>query len=312
MRQWALAPVGCTIGLLTVIAAGCGSSGRASPTDPDSVVSPPAQISGWWEGEYRLTECRGERHCVLLIGKTYPFQLRLEQTGASFRGVFSAVGTVDVSGTAAQTGEVLLTGTAPAASSLDALGRIDLKQLVVGADPSASGLVGSFSLENYPAANPESEPVVFRSGAIVSAVRRAPTVPGSVIGRWSGQYVVRECIPVVWLQCWPDALDQVLPFDLSLVESGPEGLLGELVLRSSRIPVHGQVSGSALIVEGALTESVSGGTTIVRLAGWTSTADEFGRLRGRFEYVNEYHPSQGQVHFTSYVAELWNVLYRVQ
>ncbi len=205
-----------------------------------------------------------------------------------------------------------MTGTAPAAGVLDTVGRVNLEQFVLRADLSGSALSGSFSVENYPAANPESGPVVSRSGTIVSAVWHAPTLPGSFIGKWSGQYVVRECLPVVWPQCWPNALDQILPFELSLVESGPDGVLGELVLGSSRIPVQGQAGGSALILEGALTEPVSGGTTIVRLAGWTSTADEFGRLRGRFEYVHEYHPTQEAVHLTSYVAELWNVLCRAQ
>lgn len=66
----------------------CGGAPSARSSTPASPAV--AQFAGLWSGSYKLTSCSGERHCVLYVGTSRTFELRLQQAGGHVEGLFVA------------------------------------------------------------------------------------------------------------------------------------------------------------------------------------------------------------------------------
>jgi hypothetical protein len=134
-------------------------------------------------------------------------------------------------------------------------------------------------------------------------------------GHWQGTYAVGRCTPVGWTLCTPNPTSEVR-FDLNLTQNGNiVSGSATLIPFSNLIPltVSGSVSAEGILtLTGSRTESVSSGTHIIRLSGWSTTKDAVGRLQGSFSYVDEVEwtagAEQGRTFSTSYDAELRNVI----
>lgn len=316
------------ISILAVTIAGC-----SSPTTPTADHS---DFSGIWQGEYRVRSCLGGRTCTLFQGQTLRFLLRLSQAGTNVVGVLTLGDTVasgvnldavnvNVTGTISPTGALTLTGSRPAASPTDANGELQVTKFAVQRDVQR-GLTGTleynarYSLEQ----NHETTSVSW-TGDVTTArrVADAGTHPGSFAGRWAGNYVVRQCVPVGWTICLPEMANHVYAFDLRLTQSGSM-LTGTMrwsfPAPDNQLPVTGRVSADSLVVEGSASGVQSGvDADVLRLGQWTTTRDDLGRMFGSFQFVRETHwsllpprPEAGAVWSITYDAQLVDVVLQPQ
>ena len=282
----------CTIGgrvaLIASLAvlASCERSPR-SPAAPSLPSRGPTPFEGVWRLDYRMTECSGERHCVLHIGQIRQVLLRLSRTGTTFDGVVTVFSyTVDVTGSLSADGELVLSGRRPSAISGD-------REMVIRTlrlRPSITGLSGSieYVLHGPPYSNIFGD--VRHAGDITNAVRvplDSAFDPTQFRGTWKGQFVVRDCSFVGWLWCYPHEADRVHSFTLVLTQIGTE-VTGELTILPSTIPVTGTVSGSTLELRGSASRVISGGTEDVRITSWSTRRDIVGRMTGTFGFTVEW------------------------
>src|SRR5260221_9390574 len=79
---------------LTVSLLACGGG---SPTAPTS--NSLQNLSGTWQGQWQMTRCDMSRSCAMTVGGTFPYTMRLLQSGTHVDGVVNVFGTVNVSGT---------------------------------------------------------------------------------------------------------------------------------------------------------------------------------------------------------------------
>src|SRR5262249_48877079 len=158
------AQFGLAIGLFLLCSpsiTGCGSRIGPAPSDPN------LGFAGVWQGQYRITDCTGDRHCSEFIGDLRTFVLRLMQSGQSLTGVlvlrqqltdnayYHGDLTINVAGSVASDGSLTLTGSKPSATPFDKSGDVDVQRMVV--KPSASsGLSGTlgYSSRYTPVQNP--------------------------------------------------------------------------------------------------------------------------------------------------------------
>src|SRR5207248_11319527 len=112
------------------------------------------------------------------------------------------------------------------------------------------------------------------AGDVTTARRVADTGPQPLAfgGRWLGNYIVRQCVPVGWTLCLPEMANHVYAFDLRLTQSGST-LTGTLVWSSpapnNMLPVTGRISLDSLIIEGSATGVQSGvDADVLRIAQW--------------------------------------------
>lgn len=262
-----------------IVLAACGGAPPTSPV-PGAAPAPVASsFDGVWQFEYRVEECVGERHCGTTIGSTRKFNARVLSAAGAAVGVVSMGGdNIDVTGTAASDGSLVLRGVREPAIPQDhaiEVSRLQLRR-------SESGLTGSIEhIVTAPAAIEWPFRTVRVGGTITTVTRVADLPPAGAAGfagRWVGRVVPRDCTPVGTQYCSALEMREVGDFILTLTESS-----GRVIGQFERHPVanvSGTSSGSTLTLEGT-TEVVGPGytrTTTVRSS--TFTRDALGRLRG--------------------------------
>jgi hypothetical protein len=242
-----------------------------------------AQFAGLWSGSYKLTSCSGERHCVLFVGTTRTFGLRLRQTGGHVEGLFVAgESAADVSGDVQKDGQLTLTGAAPAATVRDTSMTAELELRVT-----ADGVIAGSLL--HETTGPPDYAFVYGAvriaGEVVSATRSdLPSFALVIDGTWSGRAAVRSCAPVSPdPYCYPFLDQEISSIQLTLQRTGAS-LTGTLVLGAARVPVSGSVSGTSFTLSGETIAPASGGNSLERVSGFTGSVDEFGRMSGTLLY----------------------------
>jgi len=289
------------------VLAACGRTPSAPSTTPSAPLTPvaAADFSGLWTGSFRLTSCAGDRHCGILMGTTRTFTLRLRQSGSQVQGLFTqSIYAADVAGEVLKDGTVLVSGSAPAANTMD--GSMRVTGLALRATPTRA-LEGTVAYETEPSA--PAIGVEFRttiSGDVVSITRSdLQTFAAAVDGTWSGRFAVRSCVPPARsLYCYPYGDQEMVNLELSLTRSG-DAVTGTFGSGSNRVPVSGRISGSSISLSGE--SLVSGGTTVIRVSAWNGSVDGFGRMRGTFRFDFGY-PSGAPTLGESAAAELWQVV----
>lgn len=293
-------------------------SQSSTPAAPSSVPlsTSPADFSGIWQGEYRITTCSGERDCWFRVGTTRPYVLRLTQSGLLVTGVFEAFSfVVDVNGEVAQDGSLSLSGSRPSTGGYDGRGEVRVSGVTLRLD-AQNGLAGdvAYSVDPPPGINDYPGGTLSHSGVVLSAARGplplvSPTALAAYEGTWSGTFVVDSCVFSGWADCYPEIRDGAYPLSLDLhVDAG--GLVGELVLATTHIPVTASVTSTGLAVQGATSTVVSGGASATELRQWNTTRDVYDRLSGGFEYARRYVRSAGDPNDSIYQARLAGVTRR--
>jgi len=272
-----------------VILIGCAST-PASPTAASS------DWTGWWQGEWQITSCSGSRHCFTFFG-TSPFTLRLSQTGSSVKGTLTVFppDQIDIVGSIGADGSLVMTGTKPAASNSDGSGDLTLTNSSVRRD-GQRGMVGTLGLRvSYtPQQNGESNSFAL-SGNVLNAHREpntSLTATSLFAGHWVGRYVIRQCVPFGELTCLTARVGDVVPFDLTLAQSGStvNGRMGFNVSLDDVMTVAGTTSENTLTLQGTASGMQSGvDPDLIRLTLWTTMRDELGRMRGSFSFRHELH-----------------------
>jgi hypothetical protein len=274
-----------------LIAAACLVLAACSrtPSSPSSSPSPApvspaaADYSGLWTGTYRFKTCSGERHCVLYIGTTRDFSLRVQQSGSRAHALLTLGGlAVDVDGVVGADGALTLSGFAPAAAVIDT---------AVGANLSlrmgpGRTLTGSIDYRTEPPAR-----YLDVAGALVATTDIATVVhqdlaafASAVDGTWSGRLLVRSCTPPAGgRNCYPTGTDEPATFDLTLARSG-DTVSGTFASGPDRVPVAGRISGTSLSLEGETLTPASGGPSRTRVTGWQAALDGLGRMTGTLQY----------------------------
>ena len=295
-----------------VLATACGGSSAPSPTSPSGAVTA-TNYSGLWSGAYAYTACEGERHCVLRIGTRVPFTLRLQQSGAHVKGLFTQWEyVVGVEGDVTKDGSLVLTGAAAGASQKDPAGEFRITSLTL--QHPESGLAGSsLQYEIRPGYYAADYYTLMRvAGTLDAASRTDLGQLGSFDGRWTGRFVVRSCAPVAGGRyCYPFEQDELGTLDLTLVQSGSTAT-GTLKGGGGTIPVNGNISGTTITLEGEVVMPASGGGSRVRILRWSATRDGYGALSGAFDFLYEY-PADAQPRLGATAqTELWQVVRTVQ
>ena len=146
-----------------------------------------------------------------------------------------------------------------------------------------------------------------RTGQITTATRLAqppPTpVPPTFDGSWRGRFVIRECVPVRWRDCYPEEKLHTYDTTIVLQQSGTT-VSGTMRIGPYTIPLVGTVSGANVELAGQLTSTVSGGRVVVQVTRWSALRDAVGRLSGTFSYEDTYVQDVGDPLSTRYEAEL--------
>lgn len=291
-----------------LVLAACGGS----PTTPSSVPASPAapavaQFAGLWSGSYKLTSCSGERHCVLYVGTTRAFGLRLQQNGGHVDGLFITDASVaDVSGDVQKDGQLTLKGTDPAMTIQDLSMTVQL-ELQLTADGVLRG-----SLVHETTVPPQYDINVFGplriGGDLVSSVRTdLMSFALGIDGTWSGRFAVRSCTPVAPdPYCYPFRDQEVSVARLTLQRAGTT-ITGTLTVGADTIPVSGIVSGSAFTMSGETVSLVSGGNSLLRVSGFKGSIDGFGRMTGTLLYESAYPVAAPRIGESAQL-ELRNVL----
>ena len=273
-----------------LVLAACGGG---SPTTPSPAPAPPAepaiaQFAGLWSGSYKLTFCSGERHCVLSIGTTRTFGLRLQQSGSRVEGLFVVGGSVaDVSGDVQKDGHLTLKGIDQAMTIQDTSTTAQL-ELQLGLAGVLSGTV-----LHETTVPPNYDVNVFGpvriAGDLVSSVRSdLPSFALDIDGVWSGYFAVRSCTPVLPdPYCDPFQAEEISSFKLTLERAG-SGLSGTIAIGSGRIPVSGTMAGASFTLNGETVYPASGGNSLLRVSGFKGSIDGFGRMTGTLLYESAY------------------------
>ena len=291
--------------LACVLLASCSRSPSA-PSAPGTPLAF-ANFDGFWQGQFRYTQCDGERHCRdSTLGRTASFILNLRQSGPSVRGLLVTARIVtEVNGSVTTSGELVMSGLTPAAGARDNIGTINVTRFVV--HQAAAGLVGSFAYTQTAA--PESLAADYGccgqyAGDIVSASRTAAPAP-AISGRWQGQYAVRDCSLAGLRACFPFRRADVERVELTLVQNGTD-VTGEIYLAGPgvRLPLHGGVNGQTVTLEGSLTTPWGHRRVTTLSAG----IDEFGRLRGTFTHFERFRIPPDDVTESTVQLELSQVV----
>jgi hypothetical protein len=289
----------------TEIASACSSDTTTAP----SMRSP--SYSGAWQGQYRITTCSAMRHCGMFIGQTTNVFLRLLQTGSAVVGVLRTNrATIDVTGTISPAGDLTMSGVTPPPVPGGVQTQLTRGMFRVS---SSSQLTGSFEYV-LSGVTPDTEyfsTTVSEGGELVTVIRTAGSSvdTGSFAGSWQGQFIVRSCTPTGWIACYPKANGSQSSFNLTLVQNGStvSGTI-EPPTFPNGVPVMGTVASNTMILTGSASTHVSGGTSSVRVTGFSATRDELGRMSGSFAYVDDVLFDTGSLYSTSYEALLTSVV----
>lgn len=276
--------------LALALTAGCGGS----PTSPGPVAGVPPDTSsvftGVWQLEYRLDECAGERHCVLLKGQTYPFSLRLVKSGAGYDGIVTVAGeNVDVTGTIGPDGSLALTGVRRAMFASDY--QTEIKRLLLRYEDGR--LTGSLEYTVTGTPSPWLFGTSRRFGQILTATRhgRISPVDAAILGgTWTGRLAVRDCSSVGWPACYPHEADELWPIELTFSQAG-SGVTGSVrISGSTQIAVAGHASGSTITIHGSTTAPNYAFDAVSTLRHSTLTRDIVGRLKGTIAFDIKWIP----------------------
>ena len=272
-----------------LVLAACGGS----PTTPSSAPASPsapavAQFAGLWSGSYKVTSCSGERHCVLILGTTRTFGLRLQQNGGHVDGLFiTGASAADVSGEVQKDGHVTLKGVDQAITSQDISMTAQL-ELQLTTDGALSGAI-LHETTSPPGYDVNVFGPVRITGDVVSTLRSDLTsFAADIEGTWSGRFVVRSCAPVPSDRyCYPFQEQEVNSVQVT-VQRGGSSLTGTMAIGSGRIPLSGTIAGSSFTMSGDTIYPASGGNSLLRVSGFKGSIDGFGRMTGTLVYEEAY------------------------
>ena len=291
--------------LFVVACCSCGGGPTTPSSSSGAPLPAPVDYSGLWSANFRYTSCDGERHCVLRIGTTQPFTLRLQQHGASLQGVFTTWQyAVDVEGEVLKDGSIVLSGGAPAASDKDDDGALTVTRIEGLADPGGR-LSGTLAYEIRPGGTAtEYYSQMSVRGTIESASRSDLQMFASTFdGTWSGRFVVKACDPIgSAIRCYPYDAQETTPIEVAL-----NGNSGTVTIGPAHVPVTAKANGASITLEGEVVIPQSGGGERVRVSHFSATRDSFGRMVGSFEYVSEWPAGAPTFGETAHV-ELWQVV----
>lgn len=293
--------------LALFIVACCSCGGGPTMPSSSSGASPtaPADYSGFWSANFRYTSCDGERHCVLRIGTTQPFTLRLQQNGARVRGVFTTWQyAVDVEGDVLKDGSMVLSGGAPAASAKDDEGAFTLTKIEALAE-AGGRLAGTVAYEILPEGSAKDyySHMSVRGTIDTASHSDLQMLASSFDGTWKGRFVVTSCDPIgSAVRCYPYDAQETAPIEIALSGAG-----GTVTIGPARVPVTARPDGSSIALQGEVVIPQSGGGERVRVSNLSATRDAFGRMRGSFDYVSEWPADAPTFGETAHV-ELWQVV----
>ena len=114
----------------------------------------------------------------------------------------------------------------------------------------------------------------------------APT-HATYTGHWTGQFVVRQCVPVGFVACeGTEAIGSIHTIDLSLVQNGTtvSGTLQVTESPAHTMNVTGTVSQNVLTLSGEYSDSIINRVSFYRLGTtqWSTSVDDSGRMTGTF------------------------------
>lgn len=285
-----------------VLLVACGRSPSSPSTSSPVPVVSPASFAGLWTGTFRLMKCSGERYCQLDLGKTRAFTVRLRQSGAQVKGLFTqGIHAADLSGEVLKDGSVVLSGSTPASSIKESSMQVTGLALRLSPD---QGLQGTLAYETQPDVVSALNLPGSGSGDIVSATRAdLETFAAAIDGTWTGRFVIRSCTPSTGtLYCYPFQNQDLVPVLISLKQTA-DGVTGTLTPGSQTIPVSGHKTDTIVSLSGEGLSAVSGGSSLIRVSRWTGRVDEFGRMKATFQYEFAY-PSGAPVLGESAIVEL--------
>lgn len=290
----------CLGAALIVLTYACGGSPSAPTTRTTDTT-----FGGVWALGYTITECSGERHCVLTVGNVRTAQLRLTQNGSLVTGVFNGDEIVDVTGTVSSDGALSLTGTMPALSAKDHA----VEFTATGLTKTDTGmLVGSIRYVERGTPQGDFFGVYSRTGRIDSATRTLSTSPTTgFTGVWSGLFVVQSCTFSGWLFCYPHQDGSLYPITLTLTQAGQQ-LSGTFAMGSDIATVSGTASGDGFSLTGFGSHIVSGGTSDTTVTSFTATRSSVGRLYGTITFSQAYVRENLPTLSTNYNATLKTVV----
>jgi hypothetical protein len=280
----------------------CGGSSEAPSITPSPAS--PASFSGLWQGSLKYTSCDGMRHCFARVASSIPFTLRILQTGARVRALFTISNyAVELNGDVRKDASLELTGSSPLASPAnpDFDAAVAVQRFSLTLDPMA-GLVGSVLYQLH-AGRENAEFNLATLGGDIMNVSRSdlPLFASTFDGTWTGRFVVRSCAPI-GLYCYALRIDELDTLELRLTQNGTDvnGMFGN-------VPVTGRVSGRTLTLTGEHLTPSSGGDSLMRITTWNASIDDFGRMSGTFEYVYAFPVPAPQLGSNAR-AELWQVV----
>jgi hypothetical protein len=286
--------------------ANAGCSATKNPASPSAPASGevPVDFSGTWQGNYRVTTCLGDYHCVVFLGSDRPYRIALTQVGASVTGIFFSEGVgIDVVGTVDKDRNLRLQA-APIAVPTPGSEFTKFEALLTDANGALTGaLQYTFGVRSSTEGPPGP---VTRGGDILSAIRGMLTPRSSFAGVWRGYAFVRECT-VSGSPYYRWEVGEARLFELRLQQSG-DAVSGSLYVQPHMFPVTGSVSGGGLTLSGTWSATQSGITELERIVTWTTARDAVGRLSGEFTGVDEIRGADGREVSSSYRAELSDVL----
>jgi hypothetical protein len=276
-----------SVAAIGLVLTACG--GAPTTPSPASPVEPAiAQFAGLWSASYKVAFCSGERHCVLTVGTTRTFSLRLQQSGSHVEGLFVVgLSVADMSGDVQKDGHLTLKGIDQAVTSQDTSMTAQL-ELQLGP---AGVLTGTVLHETT--VPPGYDVNVFGpvriTGDVVSSVRSdLASFALAIDGVWSGNFAVRSCTPVLPdPYCYPYRAEEISSIQLALQRAG-SGLSGTITIGSGSIPVSGTIAGTSFTMHGETVSPASGGNSLLRVNGFTGAIDGFGRMTGTLLYESAY------------------------
>ena len=271
---------------------------------PDQAAS---LAGGTWTGETRLETCSGAPCGTIPLAGSY--QLVVRDSGAGSYGALLSLqpgGIVaDLSGTPEADGSVRFTGSFQSAGTVNFLQRADITRFVVRPD-GREGLTGSFEYASYVA-----DSFAIRTGSILSGRRGTVTIsPGDFQGVFRGDVAVRHCTG----DCDRARPGEEFEATWSLAQAR-SSIVGQVQIQgaSMTVPLAGSAAGGQLRASGEVSVATcqadfdSSPTCSQRIRELSATIDQFGRLRGTFEYSRDAFSSFRHYSYTA-VFEFWTVV----
>jgi hypothetical protein len=289
-------------------AARCGGSPSAPSSPPGGAA---VDFSGLWQGTVKYTQCTRLRHCFAKVGSSESFTVRVRQSAARVRAVFTiSEYAVELSGEVLPDGSLDLTGSSSFVSDTtpDFDVAIAVKQFSIKL-AAGTGLAGTLvydiraNVDNSEiAVSPDAATL---GGDIVNASRRDLTMFASTLdGTWHGRFIVRSCVPF-GAYCYPNRVDDISLLELQFAQNGSE--VTGTAKTFGNMPITGQLSGRSLSITGETLSPASGGASSTRITAWNAAIDEFGRMSGTFEFSYAW-PASAPVIGSTGRAELWQVV----